>query len=176
MSSSLIGRPIHSALCHIEAKSFVNYDTILDHPRTTIRRFALDVWYLVDRLVSTGTLRTHIHRQYLLSRAKFIAQHLRRPKGECQRDQELFNKTWASIRAYSSPPAIKWLCVEPDLVENRINLLSKRWTLPGKKPKLCSLFKQRFFLRYFIYIWCIGSSHQLMSTRNVNLLMTFINS
>ena len=25
MSSSLIGRPIHSALCHIEAKRFVNY-------------------------------------------------------------------------------------------------------------------------------------------------------
>ena len=25
MNSSLIGRPIHSALCHIEAKSFVNY-------------------------------------------------------------------------------------------------------------------------------------------------------
>ena len=25
MSSSLIGRPIHSALCHIKAKSFVNY-------------------------------------------------------------------------------------------------------------------------------------------------------
>ena len=25
MSSNLIGRPIHSALCHIEAKSFVNY-------------------------------------------------------------------------------------------------------------------------------------------------------
>ena len=27
MSSSLIGRPIHSALCHIKAKTFVNYYT-----------------------------------------------------------------------------------------------------------------------------------------------------
>ena len=29
VSSSLIGRPFHSALCHIEAKSFVNYYQIL---------------------------------------------------------------------------------------------------------------------------------------------------
>ena len=28
MSSSLIGRPIHSALCHIKAKRFVNYISI----------------------------------------------------------------------------------------------------------------------------------------------------
>ena len=28
VSSSLIGCPIHSALCHIEAKNFVNYNSI----------------------------------------------------------------------------------------------------------------------------------------------------
>ena len=64
MSSSLIGRPIHSALCHIEAKSFVNYST-------TLSLFQLNLFTSTPYFISTyhtkvkGILNfTHFNREH----------------------------------------------------------------------------------------------------------------
>ena len=49
MSSSLIGCPIHSALCHIEAKSFVNYIIILSQWMNN------SIWAIDGTLTGTTT-------------------------------------------------------------------------------------------------------------------------
>ena len=53
MSSSLIGRPIHSALCHIEAKRFVNYNSNKLGIRTGWLKLSLKTWS--QRVVSSGS-------------------------------------------------------------------------------------------------------------------------
>ena len=75
VSSSLIGYPIHSALCHIEAKSFVNYyrdngQCVYQWPRRpgfiprveSYRR--LKIWYSMTPCLTLSIIRVRIRGEW----------------------------------------------------------------------------------------------------------------